>query len=232
MKRTCGANIKRPGFPDGTGVMEKEEKTRLMVVKHDRTLNVMAARGMFGDRVDVGVDLSRREETGVWAALIFMLGISAVSAYFFAAGLYKAKRMENSLKAIRASRTNDDGGQVSKIGPSDYSFTALGRGMEKGRSSFFWPVVGPASAGGKEASRRGTADVPSPRRERGFIKAGIEPPDAASAARAAPSPSSSDQGVVSAAAFGRHYAASPVLVADVLGARLTGPPGKETWYGH
>ncbi len=212
--------------------MEKDENTRLQVVKHDATLDATAARWMFEDRVDVGADLTRREETGVWAALIFMLGISAVSVCFFAAGLYKAKRMVNSLRAIRASRTNDDGGQVSKIGPSDYSFTALGRGMEKGRSSFFWPVDGPASAGEKEASRIGTPVVPSPRRQQGFIKAGIEPPVAASAARAAPSPSSCDQGAVSAAAFGRHSAASPVLVADVVAARHTGPPGKGTWYGH
>jgi hypothetical protein len=186
--------------------MEIDENTLLKVVKHDPPLNIAAARGMFEDRVDVGTDLSRREETGVWAALIFMFAISAASVCFFAAGLYKAKRMDNSLKAMRAYRTNDDGGQVSKIGASYYSLTALGRGMEKGRSAFFWPVDGPASAGEKEASRRGTPAVPSPRREQGIIKAGIEPPVAASATQAAPAPFSASRG----------------LVAEAVGARNTG----------
>ncbi len=211
--------------------MANGEKTRFKVVKHDAPLNITAERGMFEDPVDVGADLPRPEETGVWAALIFMLAISTASVCFFAAGLYKARRMDNSLKAVRASMTNDDGGQVSKIGPSDYSFTALGRGMEKGRSAFFWPVDGPAAAGGKEASRLGTPAVPSPRREQGFIKAGIEPPVAASATQAAPAPSSRDHGEVSAAAFGRRSAALRGIVADVVGAGHTVPFGKGTWYG-
>lgn len=186
--------------------MVNGEKTRLKVVKHDAPLNIAAARGMLKDRVDIGADLTRREEPGVWAALIFMLAISAASVCFFAAGLYKARRMDNSLKAMRASMTNDDGGQVSKIGASYSSFTTLGRGMEKGRRAFFWPADGPASAGEKEASRRWTPAVPSPRREQGIIKAGIEPPVAASATQAAPAPFSASRGPV----------------AEAVGARSTG----------
>ncbi len=211
--------------------MVKGEKTLLRVVKHDAPLNVTAARGMFEDCVDVGADLPRSEETGVWAALIFMLAISAASVCFFAAGLYRAKRMDNSLKAMRASMTNDDGGQVSKGGPSDYSFTALGRGMEKGRSAFFWPVDGPAVAGEKGASRRGTPAVPPATREKTFIKAGIEPPVAASSTQAAPEPSSRDQGEVSAAALGRRFAALRGLVAEVIGAGRAGPSINGAWDG-
>lgn len=179
--------------------MVKDETARLKVVKHDRPLNNAAARGMLEHRVDVGADLTRREETGVWAALIFMFAIAAASVCFFAAGFYKAKRMDNSLKALRVSMMNDDGGQVSKIGASYSSLTALGRGMEKGRSTFFGPVDGPAPAGEKEASRRGTPAVPLPRREQGVIKAGIEPPVAASATQAAPAPFSASRGIVAQA---------------------------------
>ena len=129
--------------------------------------------------------------------------LAVVATCLFAAGLDKARRTENSLNAIRISSMEYNGGRASKNGPSSYYLSSLGRGMEKGRSPFVWPVDGVRAGRAEESPpSRGAPAVSSSLREQGFIMAGIEPPSVAQATRAAPAPSSSGRRAVLATSRG------------------------------
>lgn len=158
-----------------------------------------------GERLDISADvggaisgLSQYGDAFFWTVLVSICGTMVFSVYFLVTGLDKARRAEQTIRALSVSNT------VSGVGVSTNSPDGLtvpkGRGMESKGSLGSHPAE---REGALSATRTGTflayvvAPVLTSRRGNSIFKAGIEPPATAPKVQAAPGPFASGDGSLS-----------------------------------
>jgi hypothetical protein len=153
-------------------------------------------------------------ETMIWAVLLSIMTVSAVSAYLLVAGFEKVRRAEQTIGALGMSDKSTRGASVSTNGSPSSFVVSRGRGMALERSFGSLPAeAGTAerkgaltrTSSGEVLSHVATATL-SPRREKSLLEAGIEPPVIAPKVQAAPGPFASRDESSSRLAAGAHPA--------------------------